>query len=139
MAVVWLDHVNIRTASLAEMRRFYVEVIGLVSRLVAIDTFHHMLGAEPPRLPTPIPGEPNNDLNPMAQPGRAFVPMVRGASIIYALTLIPDEHEAMMDDFHDTLYLSTTQMQQPTSPRAISRPQVELLATLTSADNECFY
>ena len=29
MAVVWLDHVNIRTANLEPMRRFYVDVIGL--------------------------------------------------------------------------------------------------------------
>jgi len=117
----------------------YVEIIGLVSRLAAIDTFHRLLGAPPPPLPLPTPGDPSNDLNPMAQPGRAFVPMVRGASIIYALTLIPDEHEAMMDDVHDTFYLSTTQMQQPTSPRAITRPQIELLGTLTSVENECFY
>lgn len=117
----------------------YVEIIGLVSRLAAIDTFHRLLGAPVPPLPEPEPGDPTNDLNPMAQPGRAFVPMVRGASIIYALTLIPDEHEAMMDDFHDTLYLSSTQMQEPTSPRAITRPQIELLASLTSADNECYY
>lgn len=117
----------------------YVEIIGLVSRLAAVDSFHRILGAEQPALPAAVDGEPSNDLNPMAQSGRSFVPMVRGASIIYALTLIPDEHEAMMDDFHDTLYLSTTQMQQPTSPRAITRPQIELLATLTSAENECFY
>lgn len=117
----------------------YVEIIGLVSRLAAIDGFHRILGAERPDLPTAEEGDPSNDLNPMAQSGRSFVPMVRGASIIYALTLIPDEHEAMMDDFHDTLYLSTSQMQQPTSPRAITRPQIELLATLTSAENECFY
>jgi catechol 2,3-dioxygenase-like lactoylglutathione lyase family enzyme len=29
MAVVWLDHVNIRTNRLGDMRRFYVEVVGL--------------------------------------------------------------------------------------------------------------
>ena len=29
MAVVWLDHVNIRTNRLEEMRRFYVDVVGL--------------------------------------------------------------------------------------------------------------
>ena len=29
MPVVWLDHVNIRTANLEPMRRFYVDVIGL--------------------------------------------------------------------------------------------------------------
>lgn len=29
MAVVWLDHVNIRTANLEPMRRFYIDVIGL--------------------------------------------------------------------------------------------------------------
>lgn len=29
MSLVWLDHVNIRTARLEEMRRFYSEVLGL--------------------------------------------------------------------------------------------------------------
>ena len=29
MSLVWLDHVNIRTARLEEMRRFYTDVLGL--------------------------------------------------------------------------------------------------------------
>ena len=29
MALVWLDHVNIRTARLEELRKFYTEVLGL--------------------------------------------------------------------------------------------------------------
>ncbi len=29
MSLVWLDHVNIRTARLEELRRFYTEVLGL--------------------------------------------------------------------------------------------------------------
>ncbi|MGH6932051.1 MAG: VOC family protein [Dongiaceae bacterium] len=29
VAIAWLDHVNIRTANLAEMSRFYAEVLGL--------------------------------------------------------------------------------------------------------------
>ena len=29
MSLVWLDHVNLRTARLAEMRRFYSDILGL--------------------------------------------------------------------------------------------------------------
>lgn len=116
----------------------YVEVVGLVSRLAAIDTFHRGLGMDPPPLPEPVPAEPTGTVDPLAVDGRPFVPTVRGASVIWALSLVPDEAAAMMD-FHHVLYLSPDQMQQDGSPRALTRPQLELVGARTSVINECFY
>ena len=64
--------------------------------------------------------------------------MTRGTGIWWSLTLVPAEHRRM-EDFHCTLYLSPEQMREHTSPRALTRPQMELIAARTSLLNDCFY
>jgi hypothetical protein len=116
----------------------YVESVSLVSRIAAIDAFHDVLGIARPELPDAGPGNPTGEFNPVAAPSKAYVPMTRGASIWWALTLVPEAY-ARMEDLHCVLYLSPEQMQQPGSPRALTRPQMEVLASRTSFLNECFY
>lgn len=123
-------------AGLTEGR--YVELVSVVSRIAAVDGFHRMIGAALPPLPSPQPGAPTGTTEPAAKPSKAFVPMVRGTSIWWALTLVPKAYERM-EDLHCILYLAPGQMQQSESPRAISRPQMELIAARTSLHNECFY
>lgn len=116
----------------------YVEIVGVVSRIAAVDSFHRVLGYDLPPLPAPIPGPPTGEVNESAKPSKGFVPMVRGTSIWWALTLVPEAYEAM-DEFHCILYLSPEEMQSATSPRALRRPEMELIASRASALNGCFY
>ena len=116
----------------------YVEIVGVVSRTAAVDTFHRAIGSPLPRLPEPIAGDPTGIHDPAARSGSAWVPMVGGASIVGALSAVPPEAEAQ-EDMHGPLYLTYEQMQDLEFVRGLSRPQMELVAARTSALNECFY
>ena len=116
----------------------YVELVGIVSRVVAADTFVAALGRAVEPLPPAVPGEPTGDIADGARPGKGWVPMVGGTSITQALSLIPAEN-AELERFHGPMYLTFEEMSQPTIARGLTRPQMEVLAARTSAFNECFY
>lgn len=116
----------------------YVEITGIASRLAAVDTVHDGLGATHEPLPQPEPGEPSRTEEPTARAGAAWVPMVGGASITQALTLVDSESVAQ-EDLHAPLYLSYEGMAQLDYVAGLSRAQMELVAARTSAINECFY
>lgn len=116
----------------------YVELVGIASRLAAVDTFHVGLGMEPERLPEPEPGEASQVEEPSARRGAAWVPMVGGASITQALSLVEAE-SAAQEDMHGPLYLSYESMAELDFVGGLSRAQMELVAARTSAVNECFY
>jgi hypothetical protein len=117
----------------------YVELVGVVSRLAAVDATHRALGTELEPLPEPKPGDPSRMPPPaQAMAGKAFVPMVGGASITGALSLVPAEMEAQRD-IHGAFYLSYEDMALYDYQAGLHRTQMELVATRTSALNECFY
>lgn len=117
----------------------YVELTGVVSRLAAIDAVHRALGADLEPLPDPEPGEPSRIPRPaQARQGRAFLPMVGGASIVGALSLVPAEMEAQRD-IHGPLYMRYEDMGQYDYQGGLHRTQLELVAGRTSAINDCFY
>ncbi len=116
----------------------YVEIVGVVSRAAAVDTFHRAIGSPLPRGPEPVAGDPTGIDDLAARSGPAWVPMVGGASIVGALSAVPSEAEAQ-EDMHGPLYLTYEQMQDLEFVRGLSRPQMELVAARTSALNECFY
>lgn len=116
----------------------YVELLGIVARVVAVDTFHQCLGMDLMALPEPIAGRPTGITDGRARAGKAWVPMVGGASITQALSLVPFEN-AELELLHGPLYLTFEQMSDPGFTRGLTRPQMELLAARTSAINECFY
>ena len=116
----------------------FVEVIGVVSRLAAVDEFTRALGRPLEPLPEPLPGAPTREDPPSARSGRSWVPMVGGMSITRALSLVPDESEAQ-EEIHGLLYLSYEQMADQGFERELTRPQMELVAGRVSAINECFY
>jgi len=116
----------------------YVEIVGVTSRLAAIDTFHTAIGSALETLPEPEPGEPSRTEEPQARPGAGWVPMVGGASITQALSLVDAESTAQ-EDMHGPLYLSYEGMAELDYVGGLSRAQMELVAARTSAINECFY
>jgi hypothetical protein len=116
----------------------YIEVVGVTSRLSAVDTFHIALGVPLEPLPEPEPGSPSHTEEPPARPGAAWVPMVGGVSITQALSMVDAESTAQ-EDLHGPLYLTYEEMAELDFVRGLSRAQMELVAARTSAVNECFY
>lgn len=116
----------------------YVETVGVTSRLAAVDTFHIGLGVGLEPLPDPEAGEPSRTGEPQARPGAAWVPMVGGASITQALSLV-DAESIAQEDLHGPLYLTYEGMAEFDYVGGLNRAQMELVAARTSAINECFY
>ncbi len=116
----------------------YVEIVGVVSRLVATDTFHQGLDLDLEPLPEGFPGEPSRALPAGARAGKGWVPMVGGAGVTTALTLVPAENVEVFR-FHGPMYIPPAEMGDMRFSRTLDRPQLELLAARTSALNECFY
>ncbi len=116
----------------------YVEVLGLVARLTAIDTFTFGLGADPAPLPVPVEDEPTGELADEATIDGGWVPTVGPAFPPTALSLVPGEHRAMLD-LHSVFYLSIPGMADLDADRGLHRTQMELVAARTSLLNECFF
>lgn len=116
----------------------YVEVLGIVARLQAVDTFSFALGNEPVELPEATDDPPTGRLSPDAAIAGGWVPTVGPASPPSALSSVPDEHEAM-HDLHGVFYLSVPDMADLDADRGLHRTQMELVASRTSLLNECFF
>ncbi len=116
----------------------YVEVLGIVARLTAVDTFCFALGVPPVEVPAGSTEPPTGAIAADAAIDGGWVPTVGVAWPPSALSLVPSEHEAM-HDVHTTLYLSMQQMVDMDIDRGLHRTQMELVAARTSRLNECFY
>ena len=133
----------------------YVELVAVVVHALSIDEFHRALDLDLEPLPDPLPGQPSRIRPPEAEqrdswpaivpkdglnPGDEMLygPMQWGANVISALSLIP-ENVRWLHDLSEGHYLSFKEMRMPDPLRAISRPQIELIAARVSSLNECFY
>ena len=132
----------------------YVEIIGVVSSVVSIDSFCRALGAPLHPLPEPCSGEPSRRRPTRALDDRAWVPMVshdqldpedrdlyggdRTANVIRAMSLVPDEVRNLRQ-LLNAYYIPIGELPNVAIGRSISRSQIELLAGRVSALNECFY
>jgi hypothetical protein len=116
----------------------YVEVLGLVSRLVAVDTFVVALGQQPVEIPDAVPGSPTGDIDESATIDGGWVPTVGQAWPPTALSLVPAELDGMLT-IHDAFYLSMEQMADNDISRGLHRTEMELIAARTSLLNECFF
>lgn len=144
---------RMRGAGLSEEQ--YVELVGIVATVIAIDGFRHALGLPARPLPAPEPGPPSRRRPVGAKPGGAWVAMVapedlapddppiyRGksaANIHRALSLVPDEVVGFFD-LDDAMYLPDALLRDfGNEYRALSHAQIELLAARMSALNRCEY
>jgi hypothetical protein len=133
----------------------YVEIVGLVATVTALDTFSRALGQPVRPLPEARPGTPTRHRPKNARKQIAWVPTVLpgdftaedvdpyttygGVHIQQALSLVP-EAVAGFFDVDCQLYLQQDQIRDfGTEYRAISHAQMELIAAKASHINGCFY
>ncbi len=133
----------------------YVETVGVMATVIAIDTFCDAMGMPRHALPAPVAGEPRRRRPAGAKEGLAWVPTVApedlteaeagmydglGAVNIHrALSLVPAEVEGFFD-LDAVQYLPDAVLRDfGTEYRALTHAQIEFLAGRVSAINECFY
>lgn len=119
-------------------REAYVEVVGVVSRLTAIDTFERGIGREPRVLPTLTVGEPSRETAPDARRRAGWVPTVGAIGPPTALTAVRRE-ATDQELLHGALYLSYSEMGDLDADRGLHRTQMELIAARVSLLNDCFF
>jgi len=116
----------------------YAELIGIVGRIRAIDTFSYGLGVAAPHLPSPTPGRPTGAIANDSRVRTGFVPVPRLLSPSRVVSALPADHAAQ-DDLSDTLYLSSAAMDDLTVVKDLDRAQMELVAARTSYVNDCHW
>lgn len=119
-------------------RSTYVEIVGLVSRATAIDTFERGIGRRPRELPEPADGEPSRESAPEARRRAGWVSTVGAIGPPTALTSVPRE-AADQEALHGALYLSYSGMSDLDVDRGLHRTQMELVAARVSLLNDCFF
>jgi hypothetical protein len=119
-------------------RQAYVEVLGVVARLDAVDTFLFGIGASTRPLPDPQPGEPSRTPVPEARIDGGLVPTVGPAFPTNALSAVVAEHDAQVD-LHGVLYMTMEEMGDLEIVRDLDRAQIEFVAARTSLLNDCFF
>jgi hypothetical protein len=131
----------------------YIETIGVVAHIVAIDTFARGLGIEALRLPWPQAGPPSRHRPAGAKPGAAWVPWLEpggeGAAELYpagrvpnimkAMSLVPDEVRSFFDLVAHQYLPAAAMRDFAREYRTIGHAQIELLAARVSALNQCLY
>lgn len=139
----------------------YVELLSVVSVVVATDTFHRAAGLPALPLPNAKPGQPSRLRPRGVRPGLAWMatlapedrtvddpdlyrdhpgPRERGGGNVHrALSLVPRSMIHWWDLF-ETMYLPAPAMRDFSRQyRAISHAQIEMLAARVAALNQCVY
>ncbi|MGE0140883.1 MAG: hypothetical protein AB7R77_24035 [Ilumatobacteraceae bacterium] len=119
-------------------REHYVEVVGIVSRVVAIDTYDRAVGRLQRALPAPLDGEPSGQVEPAAKRRSGWVPAVGAIGPPTALSAVPAEALAQRE-LHTALYLSYEGMADLDATSGLHRTQMELVAARVSLLNDCFF
>jgi hypothetical protein len=118
----------------------YIELVGLVARVVAVDTFTRLVGVAPEPLPGPKEGEPV-PVSPRgsARKAKTWVAMTGLPIPPNALSLVPPAQQAT-NATAETLYMTGAEMDDPgTTIDGLHRTQIEVVASAVSYANNCFY
>ena len=155
LSEAWYEGV-VGAAGMSEER--YIELLGVLVHVFAVDELHRALDLPLEPLPTPLGGTPSGYRPAGAAKDASWPPILlpehadpgdmdiyeemrgrRPANVVSALSLVPDNVRWLNDQFA-AHYLSWTEMGEiDKQHRRLTRPQLELLATRVSALNECFY
>ena len=113
----------------------YVELASVVASTVIVDTFVQGLGRPLPPLPEATPGAPSFERSDDVVDAGAYLPLAREgpAHILRSLGLVPSASALFFRTFGPSYYMRAHK------EFALTRPQVELVASRVSAVNECFY
>ena len=130
---------DVRNAADATSDAHAVEAIGIVSRLAAVDGFHRAMQLELEPLPEPIDGAPTGEIDTTLQRRRTHVPVAPGP-IPYTLNHVPAEGRALKA-IHGPQYMSYDEMDDARFARkpGLNRAQMELVSSMVSIHNQCFY
>jgi len=133
--MAWVDAI---TAEIGLER--YIELVGILSNVVAIDTVTRLLGCELEPLPNPLGGTPSRQPAPNVVKKRsAWVAMASPPTPPNVLAAVPAAQDTMLE-LTEALYMTGPEMADPDiSKDGLHRTQIELVATTTSHANECFY
>ncbi len=129
----WVDRV---VKDIGEPR--YVELVGVVAAVTGVDIITQFLGAQTVPLPTPKPGRAVSNTNPNARMSKAWVKMEGPPLPRNALSAVPAT-QATANRLLDRLYMTREDHQDPGPIRGLSRVHLELVATVVSHGNYCFY
>ncbi len=131
----WLRSLDVSDAE-------YVELVGVAITAIGVDTFDRATGAPVRTLPEAHAGEPSRR-RPQATDDCAWVPMRKlpgMPNVARALSLVPEEAKALQR-LVGVEYVPTARIVDMSYDpgKAISRQQIELIATRVSAIQDCFY
>jgi len=119
----------------------YTELVGVTAIATVIDRFDEAMGAEQSPLPAPEAGTPARIVPDDVGDVGAWVPQSVGptkANVSRTLSGVPVTN-ATWRSLVDSHYSRGAEFMSPTWDRALSRPQVELVAAKVTALSECFY
>jgi alkylhydroperoxidase family enzyme len=132
----------------------YVEIVSVIAHVTAIDTFARGLGIPLRPPPTPLPGAPSRYRPAEARQNEAWAPNIAWeehgpneadyfagppANIRRALSLVPDEARSFFDLVGHQYLPGPAMRDFGREYRAITHPQIELIAGRISAINRCVY
>lgn len=135
----------------------FVEMVGIVARITAIDVFSRGIGVPLRRLPDAQRGKPNRRRPQAAIQEQAFPPTIPNppdggpeaeelygkqpkSYIVRGLSLVPDELRMHLEQ-EQVQYLPMGKILQPDYQHhdGLTRAQAEIVAGRVSALNECFF
>lgn len=120
----------------------YVELVGVVSQVNAVDRFADALNLTRVDLPEPSFDEPPQLTNDSATVTSHWVPTVpiKGPNVVKALSAVPFEGDSM-NLLLEAQYVKMGSLlgDLVSDQNSLTRMQVEVLAARTSKLNECFY
>lgn len=119
----------------------YAELASVVCQVVAVDHLAAALGESMRPLPPAEPGEPSRTRPEGLADVGGHIDMTAdhvGPNVARSLSLAGDDH-VRWRNLVFAMYSGVEFLEMVWADRALSRPQVELLAARTSALNECFY
>ena len=120
----------------------YVELVGIAALSAAVDTYAWAIGDTEAPVPEATVGEPAQERPDTVGEVGAWVPQTTAsgrANVSRSLSLVPETNKAWVG-IVDSMYSRSPDFDSlDWSHRALSRPQVELVAARTTAEMECFY
>ena len=119
----------------------YTELVGIAATSAVVDTFHWALEGVEPEIGDALPGEPARLRPDTVGEVGAWVHQtvdVANANVSRSLSLVP-ETNGWWIGLVNALYSRGPGFFDLMWERALSRPQVELVAARTTAELECFY